>query len=127
MSDEQKKTILIVDDDEYLLEMYVLKFKEAGFVVETAQDGKSAIEVAREKQPAVILLDVVLPAMDGFEILRNIRTEKLVPHARIIMLTNLGQKNDTEKGKALGADGYIVKAHFTPSEVVEKVEAILKK
>lgn len=128
MSDVGKgKKVLVVDDDEFLLDMYVMKFKEAGFEVEMAQNGKQAVEKASAIQPDVILLDVVLPGTDGFEALREIKQKKLAPSSCIIMLTNLGQKDDTEKGMALGADDYIVKAHFTPTEVVKKVTEILNK
>ena len=119
--------VLIVDDDEFLLEMYALKFKESGFEVDIAPNGKKALEKIQEFKPNVVLLDVVMPAMDGFEVLQEIRSKKLAPGARILMLTNLGQKEDTERGLALGADDYIVKAHFTPTEVVGKVNAVLEK
>lgn len=121
------KKVLVVDDDEFLLEMYVLKFREAGFEVIMAQNGKEAIDKASQHQPDIVLLDIVLPGTDGFEALREIKKKKLSPNSRIVMLTNLGQKDDTEKGMKLGADDYIVKAHFTPSEVVQKIEEMLSK
>ncbi len=68
-----------------------------------------------------------MPSMDGFEVLETIKKEKLAPNALVMMLTNLGQKDDTERGFSLGADDYVVKAHFTPSEVVEKVKKIIQK
>lgn len=117
--------VLIVDDDEFLLEMYALKFKESGFEVDIAANGKKALAKIQEFKPDVVLLDVVMPAMDGFEVLQEIRSKKLAPDARILMLTNLGQKEDTERGLALGADDYVVKAHFTPTEVVGKVRSLL--
>lgn len=124
----QGKKVLIVDDDEFLLDMYALKFKEAGFMVEVAENGKKAIEKAKAFAPDVALLDVVMPAIDGFEVLTALRKEKGgSPNMKIVMLTNLGQKDDTERGMALGADDYIVKAHFTPSEVVARVRSILEK
>lgn len=125
--DTQQKTILIVDDDEFLLEMYALKFKEVGFKVEIAKTGREAIDKAGELAPDIILLDIVLPEMDGFEVLQEIRRNKKVPSSLIIMLTNLGQRDDTERSIRLGADDYIIKAHFTPSEVVEKVIILLAK
>ena len=121
------KKVLIVDDDEFLLDMYVLKFKEAGFVVEVAQNGEEAIQKAKQANPDAILLDVVMPKIDGFEALRTIKKENIAPNAAIFILSNLGQKEDTERGLGLGAVDYIVKAHFTPSEVVSKVGGVLKK
>ncbi|TSC78254.1 MAG: putative OmpR family two-component system response regulator [Parcubacteria group bacterium Gr01-1014_29] len=125
--DAQQKKVLIVDDDEFLLEMYALKFKEVGFKVEIAETGREAVDKAGAFAPDIILLDIVLPEMDGFEVLSEIRHNKKVPRSLVIMLTNLGQKDDTQRSIRLGADDYIIKAHFTPSEVVEKVITLLAK
>ena len=120
-----KQTVLIVDDDEFLLEMYALKFKEEGFTVEIAETGKDALTKIESVKPDVVLLDVVLPEMDGFAVLQKMRPEKKSGLPIIVLLTNLSQKDDTERGMRLGADDYVVKAHFTPSEVVEKVRKLL--
>ncbi len=122
-----KEKILIVDDDDFLLEMYQSKFTESGFSVEIAKNGDEALKKISELKPAVILLDVVMPKMDGFEVLRGIKAKKLSPDSLIVMLTNLGQKEDIEKGLRLGAEDYIVKAHFTPSEVVSKIKDLILK
>ena len=124
MSDQIK--VLIVDDDDFLLEMYALKFKESGFLIETAQNGEEAIQKAKEVSPNVILLDVVMPRMDGLEVLRNLRKDKIASNAIVLVLTNLGQKDDFDRGMNLGATDYIVKAHYTPSEVVKKVQTLLE-
>jgi len=121
----KKQTVLIVDDDEFLLEMYALKFKEEGFTVEIAETGKDALTKIESVKPDVVLLDVVLPEMDGFAVLQKMRPEKKSGLPIIVLLTNLSQKDDTERGMRLGADDYVVKAHFTPSEVVEKVRKLL--
>jgi len=126
-SENKSKKALIVDDDEFLLDMYVMKFKEAGFLVEVAKSGPDALAKAKEFQPAIILLDIVLPGMDGFEVLQEIKSTKACPNTKILMLSNLGQKDDTEKAIKLGAEDYIVKAHFTPSEVLKKVMEVLNK
>lgn len=120
------KKILIVDDDEFLLDMYVVKFKESGFEVEIAQNGEEAIEKAKKTNPDAILLDIVMPKIDGFEVLRALKKANIAPGAAIFILSNLGQKEDTERGLSLGAADYIVKAHFTPSEVVTRVKEMLK-
>jgi len=127
MDSPQRKKILIIDDDPFILDMYVLKFKELGFETETAADGRAGIEKAAMHEPDVILLDVVMPAMDGFEVLQKLKAQKRAHPCKIIFLTNFGQKEDVERGVALGADDYIIKAHFTPSEVVEKVKGLLSK
>lgn len=123
----KKKVVLIVDDDQFLLEMYAIKFKEEGFVVEIAETGRDALTKADAVKPDIILLDVVLPEMDGFAVLQKLREGKKSDLPLVIMLTNLSQKDDAERGLRLGVDDYVVKAHFTPSEVVEKVRKLLAK
>lgn len=120
------KKVLIVDDDEFLLDMYAIKFREAGFSVEVAHDGKEALQKVESVKPEIVLLDIILPGMDGFEVLRSLYQEKRADNMMVVMLTNLGQKDDAERGIQLGARDYIVKAHFTPTEVVEKVRQLLR-
>lgn len=118
--------ILLIDDDPLIVDMYTLKLKGAGFGVETAADGKKGLEKIKQGGWDVVLLDVVLPVMDGFEVLKKLAEDKMVAHPPIILLTNLGQKEDVEKGLKLGAADYLIKADFTPSEVVAKVNKVLK-
>lgn len=122
-TEQNAKKVLIVDDDEFLLGMYALKFKEAGFMVEVGRDGDEALLKAGSFKPDVVLLDVVLPGTDGFEVLRILRERQVI--SKIVMLTNLGQRDDRERSLALGAEDYIVKAHATPSEVVDRVTQLL--
>lgn len=117
--------ILIIDDDPLITDMYALKLKGAGFGVETAADGKKGLEKIKQGGWDVVLLDVVLPIMDGFEVLKKLNEEKAA-HPPIILLTNLGQKEDVEKGLRLGAADYLIKADFTPSEVVAKINKVTK-
>ncbi|MES3005223.1 MAG: response regulator [Patescibacteria group bacterium] len=115
--------IMLVDDDKFLLDMYSLKFKKSNFIVEAFPTSTAALEKLRTGgEFDVILLDIIMPTMDGLEVLKHIRDEKLVPNAVIIMLTN--QADDFEKAKALVVDGYIIKATTIPSEVVEQVTSI---
>ena len=126
--DKTKHKILIIDDNEFLLDMYAVKFKEEGFEVELARGGKEALNKIKEGiYPEVVLLDVVMPGMDGFELLEIIRKEKLIPTSKIIILSNLSQKEHLDKGTNLGVADYVVKAYFTPSEVVKKVNEVLLK
>ncbi len=122
------KQILIIDDDQFLVDMYALKFKEAGFDVTVSMDGHEALGKIREKAiaPAVVLMDIVMPELDGFAILESMRKENLCSDAVIIMLSNQGQDSDKEKAEALGVDGYIVKANSIPSEVLAEVTKIIK-
>lgn len=126
MATAKDTKILVVDDDPFILDMYVIKFKEQGFQVETAMDGKAALQKIETAKPDIVLLDVVMPKMDGFDVIKKIK-ETMAPRTfKILFLTNFGQKEDVERGMELGADGYIIKAHFTPSEVAAKVKELLK-
>jgi len=125
MADRTK--ILLVDDDEFLLDMYSVKFKETGYEVDIASSGDEALEKIKRNPYPVILLDVVMPGLDGFEVLSQMRKDGLAKDSVVIILSNLGQKEDIERGLALGAHDYIIKAHFTPREVVEKIQYHLGK
>ena len=123
----RKYKILIIDDDEFLVDMYSIKFREQGFEVEIAFSGNEAIEkIKNGLNPDMILVDLVMPNMDGFEFLREIKNKGIAKNSKLIILTNLGQEDDIKKGLALGADDYVIKAHFTPSEVIKKVTAVLE-
>src|SRR5687767_9647325 len=109
-------SILIVDDDKFLLDMYALKFKERGFKVDIAPNAKEALtKLEGGAVPDIIMLDIVMPGMDGLELLSEIRSKKLAERCITIILSNLGQKEDIDKGVALGIDGYIIKASCTPT------------
>lgn len=125
MEPDKNPKILLIDDDPFIVDMYVLKLKEGRFEIEIARDGKEGVKKAREFNPDIILLDIVMPGLDGFGVLEELRKDG--GRHKIILLTNLGQKEDVERGMRLGADDYIIKAHFTPSEVLGKVNALLQK
>jgi DNA-binding response OmpR family regulator len=120
------KKIFIIDDDKFLLDMYTVKFVEQGFDVTQAFGSIDALTKLKEGNiPHLLLLDVVMPTMDGFELLSTIKNENLAPNTKIIMLSNLGQHSDIERGRNLGANGYIIKASATPTEIVEKAGIVL--
>jgi DNA-binding response OmpR family regulator len=125
--DEKKTKILLVEDDAFLLSMYATKFELEKFEVIAAEDGEKGLRLVSEAKPDIILLDIILPKMNGFEVLEKIKKDENLKKIPIILLTNLSQKSDIEKGLSLGADDYIIKAHFTPVEVVEKVKKVLNK
>jgi len=119
-------SILIVDDDEFLLDMYSLKFRQSEFDVDVASGGVEALEkIKKGFKPDAVLFDLVMPDMDGFEFLMNVKKNNLLENSKMVVLTNLGQKEDIEKGAKLGADDYIVKAYFTPTEVVNKIKSLI--
>ena len=127
MADEKHKKILIIDDDSFLLDMYALKFTQSGFTVDSALGSVSALEKLHAGlSPDIILLDIVMPVMDGFELLQKMKEENLAANAMKIVLSNRGAESDIAQGQALGAVGYIVKANSTPSEVITKVGEICK-
>jgi CheY-like chemotaxis protein len=120
-----KPKVLIVDDDKFLLNMYSIKFGKSNFEVNSATSGEEAIKKINEGyKPDIILLDIIMPGMDGFEVLDNLKKTNIAPNALTIMLTNQGQLSDIEKAKSFGISGYIIKATTIPSEVVEEVKRI---
>ncbi len=125
----ETKKIFIVDDDSFLLDMYALKFSQSGYDVTTALGALPALEKLRTGTyvPDIILLDIVMPVVDGFEFLEKMRSEKLALSAIRIVLSNRGQESDIARGKELGAAGYIVKAATTPAEVITQVADIIAK
>lgn len=122
-----KAKILLVEDDLFISGMYQTKLSMLGYSVRVASDGEAGWAELQKEAPDIVLLDIVLPKKDGFEILSDIRANDKLKNLPVILLTNLGQKPDVQKGLELGADDYIIKAHFTPTEVVEKIEKMLAK
>lgn len=124
----EKRKILIVDDDSFLLDMYALKFSQNNFEVYTAGNGKQALEKFQGGFcPEVMLIDIIMPEMTGFEVLEKISTEKLCPTCTNIILSNKSEKHDVDESVRLGVAGYIVKANSTPGEVIDQVIKILEK
>lgn len=117
--------ILLVEDDEMLHSMYNQKFSNEGHDVVSAYNGSEGVAKAQSDKPDVILLDIIMPKMDGFVALKKIKENDDTAKIPVIMLTNLGQEEDIKKGKELGADDYFIKANHTPAEVVEKVKNLL--
>ena|SRR3989344_4866360 len=117
----KKYTVLLVDDDKFLLDMYHKKFEQDGALVDVALGSEEALSKLRGgAKPDILILDIIMPTMDGLELLEVIRKEKLSPSSTVIMLTNESNRNKIEQAKSLGIKGYIVKATSIPSEVVEE-------
>ena len=118
--------ILLVEDDSFISGMYQTKLANLGYEVELIDDGDTAWQrLQQDPLPDLLLLDVVLPKKDGFEILEELRQLDRTKTLPVILLTNLGQKPDVERGIKLNANDYVIKAHYTPTEVVEKIEKVL--
>ncbi len=121
--------IMVVEDDKFLRDLILKKLKTDNFETVFAKDGEEALKIVKEEKPSLILLDLILPGIDGFEVLKQIRSDQseTLQKIPVIILSNLGQKDDVEKGIDLGATDFMVKAHFTPGEIVDKIKEILKK
>ncbi len=117
--------ILIVEDDEFLLSMYQTKLSLENFEVITALNGLQGVKVAQKEMPDLILLDLNLPEMNGFEVLENLKNQEQTKNIPVLVLTNYSQKEDIDRCFKLGAADYLIKAHFIPSEVVTKIKKIL--
>jgi len=133
------KQILLVEDDPFLIDIYTTKLKESGFKLEIADNGEEALKKIRKRNaanfekkkkknlwPDILILDIVLSRIDGWQVLQEIKKDEKLKDLKIIVFTNLGQKEEVEKGLRLGATKYLVKAHYTPSELVEEIEKITK-
>ncbi len=124
------KNILLIEDDTFLIDIYTTKLKESGFDVEVANNGEKGLKELTGKSFDLLLLDIVLPQIDGWEILEKIKDLKPsfqhLDSLKIVILSNLGQKEEVEKGMELGATKYLIKAHYTPSEVVSEIEQLLQ-
>ena len=121
----EKVHVLIVEDDVFLSQIYQKKFEMEGYKVSMADNGEKGLADAKKKKPAIVLLDILLPKMDGFMVLKQLKSDSDTKDIPVILLTNLGQKEDVDKGLEQGAVDYLIKAHFKPSEVVDKVRKVL--
>ena len=124
---DKKIHVLIIEDDVFLANIYKTKFEMEGFKVSNSENGEIGLQDAGKKKPDIILLDILLPKLDGFVVLERLKANKDLKDIPVILLTNLGQKDDVSKGLEMGAEDYLIKAHFKPSEVVAKVNEVLKK
>ncbi len=121
----QKPTVLLVEDDKFLRELIMQKLEKEGFKAQSAIEAQEAFKLIDEKKPNVVLLDLVLPGMDGFSILHRIKESPQTSDVAVIILSNLGQKEDLDRAMSEGASDYLIKANFTPGEIVEKIRNIL--
>jgi len=120
------KTILIIEDDKFFRELIVQKLIKEGYKTSEAGDGEEGLKKIREEKPDLVLLDLILPGIDGFEILSRMREDPTLAQISVILLSDLGQKEEVERGLKLGAIDYLIKAHFTPEKIVEKIKNVLK-
>jgi len=120
---EQK--ILIIEDDLFLRQLISKKIGQEGYDVVEAVDGEEGIKKVETEKPDLILLDLILPGVDGFEVLSRVKKNLNTKHIPVIILSNLGQKEDVDRGLNLGAEDFLIKAHFTPTEIIIKIRNVL--
>ncbi|MFA5000897.1 MAG: response regulator [Candidatus Paceibacterota bacterium] len=126
MDNTEPKKILIVEDDEFLRSLNAKRLETEGFKVSVAVDGQSALDLIPKELPDLIFLDLLLPGVDGFEVLKKIKADEKTKAIPVIVFSNLGQKEDIEKAHNLGAQDFLVKANFTLDDVVLKIKEVLK-
>jgi DNA-binding response OmpR family regulator len=119
------KRILIVEDDEFLAEIYNREFLSAGYECQIAADGERALSMMKESNYDLILLDIMLPKMDGLTVLEHIRKDSKTAKVPVVILSNLSQDSTVKQGLALGANGYLLKAQYLPQQAVNEVKKFL--
>ena len=117
---EETKTILLIESDDFLADIYATKFRQEGFKVKRASDGEQGLKMLTREKPDCLLLDILLSKKDGFQVIKEARSNPDFKKMPIIVISNLGQKDDIDKALELGATDYFIKAHFVPSETVAK-------
>lgn len=120
------KKVLVVEDDKFLRELFVKKLFNEGFDVKNSIDAQGAFEILAQEKPDIILLDLILPGVDGFEILAKIKADDSLADVPVLILSNLGQQEDIDRAMSLGAYDFLVKANFTLDEIVERVKKVLE-
>lgn len=113
--------ILVIEDDAFLSSLIAGELSSAGYAVLSAADGEKGIVLAKE-MPDLILLDLVMPGMDGFETLAALKADPALAHIPVVVLSNLGQPEDIKRATDAGAHDFLIKVHFTPSEIIEKIK-----
>ena len=122
-----KTKILIIEDDQFLREFLFKKLNEENFEVLAAKEGKEGVELAKKEKPDLILLDLILPKKNGYEVLEDLKKNPLTSEIPVLVLSNLGQKEEIEEAFRKGAKDYLVKAYFSLEEIVSKIRLLLKK
>lgn len=120
-------SILIVEDDPMISDIYQRKFSDVGFEIFVAETGEQALAIAGKEKLDVVLCDLIMPKMDGFGVIKALRSGDYDPNIKIIISSNISEKEDRDKALSLGADGFVVKSEFTPSELVSEINSFLKK
>lgn len=126
MATDKKPKILLVEDDKFISRAYSDGLGRAGFEVAVAYDGVEAIKKLQDDKPDIILLDLIMPIKNGFEVLEEVKADDQLKDIPVLILSNLGQDTDIQKGKDLGAVDYLIKSNFSMTEVTEKIKKCLE-
>ncbi|MEI7838318.1 MAG: response regulator [bacterium] len=124
-TEQNIKKILMVEDDNSMAEVYIKRLEIEGFEVKRVDNGETALATAVEYHPDLIMLDVMMPKINGFEVLDILKNTPVTSQIKVIMLTALGQDSDKEKAKSLGADDYLVKSQIVITEVIDRIKTII--
>lgn len=124
-SDDRRKYILIVEDDEFISDVYQRKLLLEGFEVALAKDGEEALRTIRERRPDLVLLDIMIPLKDGFQVLSELRVDAGLSDIRVVVMSNLSQGRDIAHAKELGALDYIVKSNIALPDMVQRIRKAL--
>ena len=122
---ERARRVLLAEDDRFLRRAAETRLRQHGLEVLTAVDGEEALRLARSEPLDLILLDVVMPKLEGFEVLRLLKEDPATARIPVIVLSNLGQERDVSQAMALGAVAFLVKAHLSLQDLVDRVDAVL--
>lgn len=122
-----KESILIIEDDKFFRDLVSKKLEKNGFEMFLAVDSKEALTVLEKKKPSLIISDLILPGLDGFELISIIKKDEKTKDIPLIVLSNLGQKEEVERAISLGALDFMVKVNFTPDEIVDKIKNVLSR
>ena len=122
-----KKKILWVEDDSFLIDIIAQKLTQEQWELLYANDGAAALRVAHEKKPDVIILDILLPGIDGIEVLRQLKADESTKGIPVLMFSNLDDKEKIQQGKTLGAEGFFIKATSTLESIIEEIKKVLAK
>ncbi|OGY44371.1 MAG: hypothetical protein A3B89_02010 [Candidatus Buchananbacteria bacterium RIFCSPHIGHO2_02_FULL_40_13] len=124
---DKKIKALLVEDDPMILEMYKARMQDEGWEVFSTDRGSEAVELAKKEKPHIVLLDIILPETDGFSVLQKLRAETATKNIPVLMLTNLGQESDQNRGQELGIEGYFIKSQHTPADVIAKIRGLVSR
>lgn len=122
-----KGKIILAEDDKFIARAYLDGLKRAGYTVIPSFDGQDTLEKIRQEQPDIVLLDIIMPKKNGFEVLEELKEDDKLKQIPVVILSNLGQETDVQQGMKSGAIDYLIKSDCSMDEVIEKVESVLSK